>query len=414
MLLIENILMALNSLSANKMRALLTMLGIIIGIGSVIGIVNVGDSMTNGINNSLSEMGIRNITISLVRKNDENTTTGNYFMFGRSSPGKADLLTDDMLAEYKDIYNNYISYIYTAQSVSDSNVQYNGDETSVSVTGVSLDYAPATGMEIVSGRFLTETDNRKEKKVCVVSSALCGEIMPMQDPLGCQLDVATGSTVHSFYIVGVYKDSSSSATGSGMYIHVSTAKKISGADAGYQSATVVTAAGTDTQAFIDETDSYFSRVYSRNQSYTATASSMESMVESMTEMLSTISLAIAVIAGISLVVGGIGVMNIMLVSITERTREIGVRKALGATNGSIRLQFIVESIVICMLGGVIGVGVGIIIGNVGSRLLGYSATVSVGTVLIAAAFSMAIGVFFGYYPANKAARLDPIEALRYE
>lgn len=414
MLLIENILMALNSLRANKMRALLTMLGIIIGIGSVIGIVNVGDSMTNGINNSLSEMGIRNITISLVRKNDENTTTGNYFMFGRSSPGKADLLTDDMLAEYKNIYNNYISYIYTAQSVSSSNVQYNGDETSVSVTGVSLDYAPATGMEIVSGRFLTETDNRKEKKVCVVSSALCGEIMPMQDPLGCQLDVATGSTVHSFYIVGVYKDSSSSATGSGMYIPMSTAKKISGADAGYQSATVVTAAGTDTQAFIDETDSYFSRVYSRNQSYTATASSMESMVESMTEMLSTISLAIAVIAGISLVVGGIGVMNIMLVSITERTREIGVRKALGATNGSIRLQFIVESIVICMLGGIIGIGVGIIIGNVGSRLLGYSASVSVGTVLIAAAFSMAIGVFFGYYPANKAARLDPIEALRYE
>ena len=414
MLLIENILMALNSLRANKMRALLTMLGIIIGIGSVIGIVNVGDSMTNGINNSLSEMGIRNITISLVRKNDENTTTGNYFMFGRSSPGKADLLTDDMLAEYKNIYNNYISYIYTAQSVSDSNVQYNGNETSVSVKGVSLDYAPATGMEIVSGRFLTETDNRKEKKVCVVSSALCGEIMPMQDPLGCQLDVATGSTVHSFYIVGVYKDSSSSATGSGMYIPVSTAKKISGADAGYQSATVVTAAGTDTQAFIDETDSYFSQVYSRNQSYTATASSMESMVESMTEMLSTISLAIAVIAGISLVVGGIGVMNIMLVSITERTREIGVRKALGATNGSIRLQFIVESIVICMLGGVIGIGVGIIIGNVGSRLLGYSAAVSVGTVLIATAFSMAIGVFFGYYPANKAARLDPIEALRYE
>ena len=414
MLLIENILMALNSLRASKMRALLTMLGIIIGIGSVIGIVNVGDSMTNGINDSLSEMGIRNITISLVRKNDENTTTGNYFMFGRSSPGKADLLTDDMLAEYKNIYNNYISYIYTAQSVSDSNVQYNGDETSVSVTGVSLDYAPATGMEIVSGRFLTETDNRKEKKVCVVSSTLCGELMPLQDPLGCQLDVATGSTVHSFYIVGVYKDSSSSATGSGMYIPVSTAKKISGADAGYQSATVVTAAGTDTQAFIDETDSYFSRVYSRNQSYTATASSMESMVESMTEMLSTISLAIAVIAGISLVVGGIGVMNIMLVSITERTREIGVRKALGATNGSIRLQFIVESIVICMLGGVIGVGVGIIIGNVGSRLLGYSATVSGGTVLIAAAFSMAIGVFFGYYPANKAARLDPIEALRYE
>ena len=414
MLLIENILMALNALRANKMRALLTMLGIIIGIGSVIGIVNVGDSMTNGINDSLSDMGIRNITVSLTQKDDENTQTGNFFMFGRSSPDSEDLLTDEMLAEYNDIYKDYISFIYTTRTVSNSDIQYNGNETTVSVTGVSLDYASATGMEIASGRFLTETDNEKAKKVCVVSSTLCGELMPLQDPVGCKLDITSGNTIHSFYIVGVYDDSATSASGSGMYIPISTAKKISGADAGYQSATVVTAAGTDTQAFIDETDSYFSQVYSRNQSYTATASSMESMVESMTEMLTTISLAIAVIAGISLVVGGIGVMNIMLVSITERTREIGTRKALGATNGSIRLQFIVESIVICMLGGIIGIGVGVIIGNVGSQLLGYSATISVSTILIAVTFSMAIGVFFGYYPANKAAKLDPIEALRYE
>ena len=137
-------------------------------------------------------------------------------------------------------------------------------------------------------------------------------------------------------------------------------------------------------------------------------------MSSITSVLDTISLAIGVIAGISLLVGGIGVMNIMLVSITERTREIGVRKALGATNGAIRTQFIVESVVICLVGGALGILVGFGLGSLGASLIGAPARVDLGTVLVAVGFSMAIGVFFGYYPANKAAKLDPIEALRYE
>ena len=414
MLLIENILMALNALRANKMRALLTMLGIIIGIGSVIGIVNVGDSMANGINDSLSGMGISNITLSLEQKDDENTSYGKFFMFGRSNPDKDDLINDEMLSEYKNIYSNYISYIYMTESVGGSSIELGGNSGSVSVTGISSDYASANQMEIASGRFLNESDFEKGKKVCLISSTLCGELMPMQDPIGQKIEISSGRNIHSFYVVGVYEDSASSATGSAMYIPITTARTVTGSSEGYRSATVVPTAGTDTSGFIDETDNYFSQVYSRNKSYTVTASSMESMVESTTEMLSTISLAIAVIAGISLLVGGIGVMNIMLVSITERTREIGTRKALGATNSSIRLQFIIESIVICMLGGLMGIGLGILIGNIGAALLGYSATISASTVLIAVSFSMAIGVFFGYYPANKAAKLDPIEALRYE
>ncbi len=414
MLLIENILMAVNALKANKMRALLTMLGIIIGIGSVIGIVNVGDSMTTGINDSMSSMGISNITLTLSQKDSENTSSGNFFMFGRSSPDESDLISDEMLAEYKEIYSDFISYIYTTESVGTKTIEYSGNSESVSVMGISLDYPAATGTEIASGRFLTQNDFDKEKKVCVISSTLCGEIMPLQDPIGKELQIQNGNNIYKFYVVGVYDDSATSSSNTAMYIPLSTARVINGSDEGYQSATVVTVAGTDTRAFIDETDAYFSQVYSRNKSYTVTSSSMESMVETMTDMLSTISLAIAVIAGISLLVGGIGVMNIMLVSITERTREIGTRKALGATCGSIRLQFIIESIVICMLGGIIGVGVGVLIGKVGSHLLGYNATVSISTIIIAVTFSMAIGVFFGYYPANKAAKLDPIEALRYE
>lgn len=414
MLLIENIRLALNGLKANKMRAFLTMLGIIIGIGSVIGIVNVGSSMTSGINDSLSGMGIRNVTLSLTQKDEENAELGRFFMFGRSNPSESDLMSDEILEEYRSIYSDYISYIYTTQQAGTANVSKNGNDATVNVIGVSRDYMAANSVEIATGRMLNEYDEEKKKKVCLVSSTLCGELMPIQDPIGWTVDVTVNNTVHTFYVVGVYNDSSSQASGTSMYIPLSTARLISSADDGYQSATVVTSSETDTSAFIEATDNYFSQVYSRNPSYTVTAQSMESMVKSMTEMLSTVSLAISVIAGISLLVGGIGVMNIMLVSITERTREIGTRKALGATNSSIRLQFIIESVVICILGGVVGIGVGILIGNVGSSLLGYKAAVSLNTIFIAVAFSMIIGVFFGYYPANKAAKLDPIEALRYE
>lgn len=141
---------------------------------------------------------------------------------------------------------------------------------------------------------------------------------------------------------------------------------------------------------------------------------MSSMTSSMNDMIDTVSIAIAFIAGISLLVGGIGVMNIMLVSITERTREIGTRKALGAKNRSIGLQFIIEAVILCLLGGVFGIILGFILGAAAASLLGYAASAPVAAIIGSVVFSMIIGVFFGYYPANKAARLDPIEALRYE
>ena len=141
---------------------------------------------------------------------------------------------------------------------------------------------------------------------------------------------------------------------------------------------------------------------------------MESMTESMSDMIGTVSIAISFIAGISRLVGGIGVMNIMLVSITERTREIGTRKALGAKNSSIRFQFIIESMILCLIGGILGIFGGFLLGVIAASILGYSAAVPVAAIIVAVGFSMVIGIFFGYYPANKAARMDPIEALRYE
>ena len=178
---------------------------------------------------------------------------------------------------------------------------------------------------------------------------------------------------------------------------------------------MVTSAGLPSvSAFAQELEAFFLSYYAANEDYEIAATTMESMTESMNDMIQTVSAAIAFIAGISLLVGGIGVMNIMLVSITERTREIGTRKALGAKNSFIRLQFIIESMILCLVGGCLGILLGFGLGAVAATMLGYSASAPVAAILIAVGFSMTIGLFFGYYPANKAAKLDPIEALRYE
>lgn len=167
--------------------------------------------------------------------------------------------------------------------------------------------------------------------------------------------------------------------------------------------------------FEKEIENYFNQqYYGENENFQIMAFSNQTMIKGMSQMMSTIKLAISAIAGISLLVGGIGVMNIMFVSITERTREIGTRKALGATNDSIRLQFIMEAIVICVIGGAIGIVLGLSIGFAVTTLLHYKGTASAGAISVCVLFSVVFGLFFGYYPANKAAKMNPIEALRYE
>lgn len=239
------------------------------------------------------------------------------------------------------------------------------------------------------------------------------------------VSVGQSNTLQTFYIVGVYKyteDSYASMFGSSsdddiqttIYIPIRTAKAIAGAAEGWQSLTAVAAADADVSSFVNTVGDYFASYYTYNDSWTVSASSLSSLLDSMTEMLASVSLGISAIAAISLLVGGIGVMNIMMVSVTERTREIGTRKALGAPGSAIRMQFITESVILCLIGGAIGILLGIAAGLGLSAAMQVSGKPSLASILVAFGFSMAIGVFFGYYPANKAARLDPIEALRYE
>jgi putative ABC transport system permease protein len=200
-----------------------------------------------------------------------------------------------------------------------------------------------------------------------------------------------------------------------LYIPITTAKKLVGVTAdGYRNVTVMAVNAVDSIAFAEQIRLFLNRYYENNDNFEVQTISMESMLNSLTTMLGTVSIGLSVIAGISLLVGGIGVMNIMLVSVTERTREIGTRKALGATNNNIRVQFVVESMIVCLIGGTIGIILGGVLGYVGTSLFDAAVLPTLGSIAISVGFSLAIGLFFGYYPANKAAKLDPIEALRYE
>lgn len=422
----DNILLSLQSLRSNKMRALLTMLGIIIGIGAVVAIVTLGNSMTTSITDSMSSFGINNINVSLVEKSSSTQTLSNNMtsvrMFSKANYEESDLISESMIDEYRNAFQDKISAISLSTQLGSSTISKNKTSATVNLIGTNSEYKTVNNINLLTGRFINQDDLDENKLNCIVSNTFAESLFGnIADAIGQTIELSVNGFTKSFTIAGVYEYddsgmvySDSSSIKTDCYIPITTAKKYSNEQEGYSSFTVVSNSDIDNTAFLNDTTSFFQSYYTRNDSYTVSASNMESMLESMTSMMSTMTLAIAAIAAISLLVGGIGVMNIMLVSITERTREIGTRKALGATNWNIRLQFIVEAIVICLIGGILGILTGIALGSSGSAILGYPAKTSVEACIISVIFSMSIGVFFGYYPANKAAKMDPIDALRYE
>ena len=405
--LYENILLAISGLRANKMRALLTMLGIIIGIGSVIGIVMVGDSMTNSMTSSLQEMGANTVQISLQQRESENGTSYSVYM------DEEDYINDEMIEAFLQDYGDVVESVSLQESMGSGRVTEGHRYANVSI--------------MLGGRFIGDKDNKGVKNVAVVSDRLVNNMFGQgQNPLGKEIKVNCGKEQYTFTIIGVYQyeqnammammgaAASDADITTDLFIPIQTEWKLTGTIEGYYYINVMTKKGTDSRALAQDFQDYFNRFYTRNQDFQIMAISLDSVIDQYASMMGTVQVAIAVIAAISLLVGGIGVMNIMLVSVTERTREIGTRKALGAKNSAIRMQFIVESVIICLIGGIIGIIFGMLLGYAGASLLGFPAHPSVDAILIAVCFSMAIGVFFGYYPANKAAKLDPIEALRYE
>ena len=419
--LYENILLAISGLRANKMRALLTMLGIIIGIGSVIGIVMVGDSMTNSMTSSLQEMGANTVQISLQQRESENGTSYSVYM------DEEDYINDEMIEAFLQDYGDVVESVSLQESMGSGRVTEGHRYANVSISGVNSGYQSANHLTMLGGRFIGDKDNKGVKNVAVVSDRLVNNMFGQgQNPLGKEIKVNCGKEQYTFTIIGVYQyeqnammammgaAASDADITTDLFIPIQTEWKLTGTIEGYYYINVMTKQGTDSRALAQDFQDYFNRFYTRNQDFQIMVISLDSVIDQYASMMGTVQVAIAVIAAISLLVGGIGVMNIMLVSVTERTREIGTRKALGAKNSAIRMQFIVESVIICLIGGIIGIIFGMLLGYAGASLLGFPAHPSVDAILIAVCFSMAIGVFFGYYPANKAAKLDPIEALRYE
>lgn len=419
--LYENARLAWSGLLANKMRSLLTMLGIIIGIASVIAILTVGDGMTGAVYGSMGSLGANNIEVYVRVKEQPD---GSY-IYTEYSEG--DYITDEMLDALQARYPGAITSIATYQMMDSGKVQRGSDYANVSMMGINEGLLATQSLELVAGRNLLERDIDRARNVAIVSDKLVNNMFggDVNAALGQEVVVYTNqSGIYSFTVVGVYKYETNSMMGASnasekdistnLFIPISTAKRLTHADDGYDDMLLTTAQGVDNITFTDQIVDFLNQYYKNNQYFQVAAYSMESMLKELNSMLGTITLALSVIAGISLLVGGIGVMNIMLVSVTERTREIGTRKALGATNSQIRAQFVVESMIICLIGGAIGILLGGTLGYAGSSLLQMPSMPGLSSIAVSVGFSLAIGLFFGYYPANKAAKLDPIEALRYE
>ena len=400
----ESFLMAWASLIANKMRSILTMLGIIIGVAAVIALVSIGNGVKQDIQNSISSLGSN---LLMVMPGAPRTPGV------RPSAGSMKSLK---VSDYEAIAK--LDGVKAASPMTNGSyvVIYQNKNWTTSVSGVSYNYLDVNNWSMKSGRFLSEKNVQNRERVAVVGKTVVKNLFGDEDPVGAEIRVKN----IPFRIIGVLNSKGSGAMGNDqddmVIIPYTTAmERVEGVDY----LRMIYVVGKDENG-IDRLQSDIENLLRVRHGIKDTnlddfnIQNMNSIMETMEETTGTLTLFLGAVAAISLVVGGIGIMNIMLVSVTERTREIGVRKALGATYSVIVTQFLIEAVVISLMGGIIGIALGIGASKLIGMASGMSTVISIPTIVMSFAFPMAIGLIFGIYPARKAAKLNPIDALHYE
>ena len=400
----ESFLMAWASLIANKMRSILTMLGIIIGVSAVIALVSIGNGVKQDIQNSISSLGSN---LLMVMPGAPRTPGV------RPSAGSMKSLK---VSDYEAI--SKLDGVKAASPMTNGSyvVIYQNKNWTTSVSGVSYNYLDVNNWSMKSGRFLSEKNVQNRERVAVVGKTVVKNLFGDEDPVGAEIRVKN----IPFRIIGVLNSKGSGAMGNDqddmVIIPYTTAmERVEGVDY----LRMIYVVGKD-ESGIDRLQSDIENLLRVRHGIKDTnlddfnIQNMNSIMETMEETTGTLTLFLGAVAAISLVVGGIGIMNIMLVSVTERTREIGIRKALGATYSVIVTQFLIEAVVISLMGGIIGIILGIGSSKLIGMASGMSTVISIPTIVMSFAFSMAIGLIFGIYPARKAAKLNPIDALHYE
>ena len=400
----ESFLMAWASLIANKMRSILTMLGIIIGVAAVIALVSIGNGVKQDIQNSISSLGSN---LLMVMPGAPRTPGV------RPSAGSMKSLK---VSDYEAI--SKLDGVKAASPMTNGSyvVIYQNKNWTTSVSGVSYNYLDVNNWSMKSGRFLSEKNVQNRERVAVVGKTVVKNLFGDEDPVGAEIRVKN----IPFRIIGVLNSKGSGAMGNDQddvdIIPYTTAME---RVEGIEYLRMIYVVGKDENG-IDRLQSDIENLLRVRHGIKDTnlddfnIQNMNSIMETMEETTGTLTLFLGAVAAISLVVGGIGIMNIMLVSVTERTREIGVRKALGATYSVIVTQFLIEAVVISLMGGIIGIALGIGASKLIGMASGMSTVISIPTIVMSFAFSMAIGLIFGIYPARKAAKLNPIDALHYE
>ncbi len=400
----EYIKIALMNIKGNKGRSFLTMLGIIIGISSVIMIISIGNGVKGGINNELNSIAGGQIYIYSYGDNDEGIVV--------------EFTESDVEAIMEKVPN--VKAATPSWSFRGSAVGRKGTFEALATFGM-------TGLEysiydpLIKGRYFNESDYYSANKVCVITESSAKTLFGTTNVVGMTFDYNMYGTTQEFTVIGVRKDNASvlasTMTGTGsvsMEVPLSVVSTCYGINTSMSEILIISEGAEYATQVAQDCVRLMENRHNVRGKNAIQIENFNDIVGQLDQILSYVTVFVVFVAAISLLVGGIGVMNIMLVSVTERTREIGIRKALGARTGSVLLQFLSESAIITLLGGIIGILIGVAGAHGVCSLIGFTAKVNVSTVLGASLFSSAVGIFFGIYPAKKAAKLSPIEALRHE